>query len=208
MENSGTNKSRRRTFAAREDLIEKMNKVARDRGLSLYSYINESFEATLKAEEKGMTLQKLVDGLESLKAIRETGFILGLESLWYEMIEMAYENAKDEALKRWFDAGIWLAKSYVSKGEGEPFPAFKKQLETLVWNTSELDIKEIDDRVIIRVINPRFTESYTYILTSFLEGAIGALGYKDISRDISRGTIRLGAKREGNELGEASRQRT
>jgi hypothetical protein len=205
MENSGTGKNRRKTFAAREDLIEEMSKSAGDKGISLYSFINDAFEATLKAEKKGMTLQKLIEGLESLKASRETGFILGLESLWYEMTELAYEKARDEALKCWSDAGVWLAKSYLSKGDCDPFLAFKKQLETFTWNTSELDMKEIDDRVIIRVISPRFTESYTSVLASFLEGAIGALGYKNISRDVSRGTIRLTARREGNELGEATR---
>ena len=187
-------KIKRKTFAAREDLIEGMNKVARLRGLSLYGFVNETFEAALKAEDQGMSLQSLMEGLENLKASRETGFILGLESLWYEMTDLAYEKVKEKALKSWFDAGVWLAKSYISNSGHDPFLTFKKRLESFIWNASELDIKETsDEKVSIRVISPRFPESYTFLLTAFLEGALEAFGCKGVSKEVSKGTIRIRA---------------
>ena len=46
-------KIRRKTFAAREDLIERASEVAKQKGFSLYAFVNEILELTLQAEEMG-----------------------------------------------------------------------------------------------------------------------------------------------------------
>lgn len=197
-----TSKVRRKTFAARKDLMDRMNEVAKQRGLSLYGFVNEVFELAVQAEELGVNLRSLIEGRELLKAARAAGFILGLESLQYEMAELAYKKAKGKALKSWFEAGAWLAKRYVSSEVEDPFLAFKGDLEAFTWNASELDIDRAEDEISIRVISPRFPESYTFLFAAFLEGALEALGYKTASKDVSRGTIRLRARKEGADVEE------
>ncbi|TET26500.1 MAG: hypothetical protein E3J73_04445, partial [Candidatus Bathyarchaeum sp.] len=86
-------KVKRKSFAAREDLLDRMNKVAKENDLSLYGFVNEAFELTLKANELGINLRTLNDSREVLKAAMENGYTLGLESLWYEMAELAYAKA-------------------------------------------------------------------------------------------------------------------
>ena len=121
-------KVKRKSFAAREDLLDRMNKVAKENDLSLYGFVNEAFELTLKANELGINLRTLNDSREVLKAAMENGYILGLESLWYEMGELAYAKSKKKALQTWFDAGVWLAKRYVTGDSNDPFEDFKKDL--------------------------------------------------------------------------------
>jgi len=189
-------KLRRKTFAAREDLIKHASKVAKQKGYSLYAFINEMLQLTLQVEEMGISLRSLIEERGLLKAAKEASFVLGLENLWYEMADIAHEKAKRRALKCWVEAGAWLAKRYVSGGIKDPFSAFKRDLEAFTWNASELDIEEENGKVSIRIISPRFSESYTFLLEAFLESALKTFGYTRFNKDVSRGTIRLKAYRK------------
>ena len=189
-------KVRRKTFAAREDLIERASEVAKQRGFSLYAFVNEMLQLTLQAEEMGISLRSLIEERGMLKAAKEASFVFGLENLWYEMADIACEKAKRRALECWVEAGAWLAKRYVSGGIKDPFLAFKRDLEAFTWNVSELDVEEGKGEVSIRMISPRFSESYTFLLEAFLESALKTFGYTRFNKDVSRGTIRLKAYRK------------
>jgi hypothetical protein len=189
-------KVKRKSFAARGDLLAGMNKVAKERDLSLYGFVNEVFELTLRANELGVNFRSLIDSRELLKAAMESGFTLGLESLWYEMAELAYAKAKKKSLKTWFDAGVWFAKRYVTGETDDPLEAFKKDLKDFTWNIPELDVTKKAGKVSVRVVSPRLPESYTLLFTSFLEGALETFGYKIGSKEVSRGIICLEAVRD------------
>lgn len=186
-------KVRRKTFVAREDLINRLREIARQSGYSLYDTVNEVFELAVKAGETGVNLRRVVEERGALKAAREAGFILGLESLWYDMAKLAYEKAKSRALKSWFEAGVWLAKRYVTGEVKDPFSAFKRDLEAFTWNAPEFTMERAGREVSVRVVSPRFPESYTVLFASFIEGALETLGYKVAGREVSRGIVRLEA---------------
>jgi hypothetical protein len=191
-------KVKRKTLVAREDLVDRLSEVAKQRGYSLYAMVNEVLELAVKAEETGVDLKRVVEERDILEAAREAGFILGLESLWYEMAELAYEKARSRALKSWFEAGVWLAKRYATGEVEDAFAAFKKDLEAFTWNALEFTIEKAGEKVSVRIISPRFTESYTVLFTSLLEGALDAFGYKIANKEISRGAIRLEALQGGS----------
>ena len=186
-------KLRRKTFAAREDLIERASEVAKQKGFSCYAFLNETLELTLQAEEMGVSLRSLIEERGLLKAAKEASFVLGLESLWYEMADIAFEKAKHNTSTAWVEAGAWLAKRYVSSGIKDPFLAFKSDLEAFTWNASELDVESEKNGVSIRIISPKFSESYTFLLAAFLESALKTFGYTKFNKDVTRGTIRMKA---------------
>ena len=188
-------KVRRKSFAAREDYLNQMNKIAKENDLSLYGLVNRVFALTLRANELGVNLNALVDSRELLKSAKENGFTLGLERLWYEMAELSYAKSEKESLKSWFDTGFWFAKRYVTADTYEPFEAFKNDLKAFTWNVPELKMIKRADGVSVRIMSPRFTEAYTLLFTSFIEGALEAFGYKVDDKEISRGIIRLEAVR-------------
>lgn len=187
---------RRKTFVARQDLLNRLGEVAKDRGSSLYELVNETFELVIASQNLGLNLKKVVDSRKRLEDARSLGFILGLESLWYEMADLAYEKSKRQALKSWFDAGVWFATRYVTGDVGSPLLAFKDDLAGLTWNAPEFTLENNSNKVTVRVTSPRFTESYTILFSAFLEGALKAFGYKIDSKDVSRGVIRLEALKE------------
>jgi len=186
-------KVKRKSFAARGDLLDRMNKVAKENDLSLYGFVNEVFKETLRANELGANLRTLIDSRELLKDARENGYTLGLESLWYEMSEIAYDKAKKKSLQTWFDAGVWLAKRYVTGESEDPFEVFKNDLKDFTWNVPEVEVNKKEEKLSVRIVSPRFPESYTFLFTAFLEGALETFGYKIDSKEVSRGIICLEA---------------
>lgn len=85
--------TRRKTFVAREDLLARMGSIAKRKGFSLYDTVNEIFELVIQAEDMGIDLRKLFAEKGMLNKARQAGFILRLESLWYDMAEFSYRRA-------------------------------------------------------------------------------------------------------------------
>ena len=188
-------KIRRKTIAAREDLIERASNVAKEKGFSFYAFVNEILDLALQTENMGISLRNLVEERGLLKVAKEAGFVLGLETLWYEMADIAYEKAKRKTLNCWIESGEWLAKRYMSSAAKEPFLSFAKDLESFIWNASELDVEIEKGSVSIRIISPKFSEAYTILLATFLESALKTFGYVRFNKDVTRGTIRMRAHR-------------
>lgn len=173
-----------------------MNLIAKDNDLSLYKYVNDVFELTIRANEMGVTFDRLLNSRELLNDAKENGYTLGLESIWYAMADLAYSNAKRKSLDSWFDAGVWLAKRYLTGKSPDPFETFTKDLSDFTWNIPELDFKKTADALSVRVVSPRLPESYTMLFMSFLEGSIQTFGYQIETKDTSRGIICLHATKK------------
>jgi hypothetical protein len=188
---------RRKTFVAREDLLNRLVEVAKDQGSSLYDLVNELFILAIDSDELHLSLKRVVEERKKLEAARAAGFVLGLENLWYEMADLAYKKEKRAATKNWFDAGVWFAKRYISNGNNAPLEMFRDELSTFTWNAPECSLERVGDKVLVKVTSPRFTEAYTFLFASFLLGAVEAFGYKPVAQEISRGVIRLETVRNG-----------
>lgn len=182
---------RRKTFVAREDLLNRLVEVAKTQGCSLYELVNDLFQLAIVSDEIGFSLKRVVDERKTLETAKGSGFVLGLESLWYEMADIAYRKDKRTALKNWFDAGVWFATRYTSNGVKVPLDLFKNDLAAFTWNAPECGFEIFTDKVSVKVTSPRFNEAYTYLFASFIMGAMEKFGYKSVSQEVSRGVIRL-----------------
>lgn len=192
--------AKRKTFVARADLLDRLSEVAGARGYSLYALVNEVFELVLKAEELGLDLRRVFEERGVLENAKRAGFVLGLESLWYGMADLAIEKAKNRALKEWFDAGVWFARRYATGGSADPLEALKRDLEAFMWNASQFSMDVAGGRVSIRVLGPRFSEGYTFLLAAFLEGVLSGFGFEAAEREVFKGNIRIdGVKKEKGE---------
>lgn len=185
----GEKKAKRKTFVAREDLVDRLSDVARDRGYSLYAFVNEVFGLFLRAEEMGLDLRRILEERGVLESAKRAGFVLGLENLWYDMADLAYEKARGKAVKSWFDAGVWFAKRYAASGGEDSLTSLVDDLRTLMWNVQELNVERNGDKVSVKVLSPRFSEAYTSLFSAFLEGCLESLGYKRVNQEVFKGRI-------------------
>lgn len=191
---------KRKTFVARADLLDRLSEVASARGYSLYALVNEVFELFLKSEELGLDLRRVFEERGVLENAKRLGFVLGLENLWYGLADLAYERAKNRVLKEWFDAGVWFARRYATGGLSDPISACRRDLETFMWNASQFIVEVSGGRISVKVLGPRLSEGYTFLLASFFDGLLSGFGFEVVDREVFKGNIRLeGLKKEKGE---------
>ncbi len=187
---------RRKMLAAREDLADKAGEIASTKGFTAFAMLNNLLELTISAEAMGFSLEEAFDNYKFIKAVRNASFTLVLESLLYDTADIAYEKAKEKTMKTWFDAGVWIGKQYISRGKEDPFIAIARDLKAFIWNAPEFSMEKQEKTVSIRVLSPRFSESYTLLFTRFLEGILEAFGYRVTYKEVGRGNIRLEAAKK------------
>ena len=190
--------SRRKMLAAREDLADKLGKMASSKGFTIFGMVNKLLELAVSVEAMGISLDEAVDNYRITKSVKNASFTLVLESLLYDTSEIAYQRAKEKTLTTWFDAGVWVGRQYISRGAEDPFSAVKRDLKAFSWNIPDLTMEKTEKEVSIRVLSPRFSESYTLLFNRFLEGILEAFGYGITYKEVGRGNIRLeAAKKDG-----------
>ncbi|MGQ9550927.1 MAG: hypothetical protein ACUVUE_00735 [Candidatus Bathycorpusculaceae bacterium] len=185
--------SSRKMLAAREDLVDKISEIANNRGFTLFGTLNSLLELAVKVENMGVSLEEVVNEYEVIRAAKEASFILAPENLLYETANLAYERARDKALKVWFEAGVWIAKQYITSGVEDPLTAAGRDLKAFAWDVPEFTIEKSAEEVSVRVLSPKFSHSYTLLFCRFLEGILETFGYKVTFKEVGRGNIRLEA---------------
>jgi len=182
---------RRKTFVAREDLLNRVAKVAEKQGCSLFELVNDLFQLVLVSDELNFSLKCVVDECRVLEVAKRSGHVLGSERLLYEMVELAYKQDEAGLLKAWFDSGVLFASNYFTVGDQFLFEEFKTDLLAFTWNAPEFIIESSGNKLFVKVTSPRFTEVYTFLFASFLMGALESFGYKLGKKEVSKGIIRL-----------------
>lgn len=186
---------RRKLIAAREDLAEKLMRVAERRGLTFYRLVNEIIEQALRAEAMGASLKEIVDEHGVLDVAKKAGFVFTIESLLYDVLDGSFEVGKRKLTKMWREMGRWYGGYCSASRPEDSLAAFKEAMNALTWNASEFEVVEGEKGVTVRCISPKFPLSYTELFSSFLEGALEALGFKCTGREVSTGVIALEFKR-------------
>jgi hypothetical protein len=185
-------------LAARDDLADKVSKVAESKGFTLFAMINSLLDMAIEVDKRGTSLEEAIDSYVTIKAVKEASFTLVLESLLYETAETAYSKAKEKTLSIWYDAGGWVARQYLSRGVRDPLGALGRDLKTLSWNIPEFTMERANDGVSVRVLSPRFSESFTNLYCRFLEGLLSTFKYSITHKDVGKGNIRLEAVKKEN----------
>jgi hypothetical protein len=187
---------RRKMLAAREDLADKASEIASSKGFTIFGMLNNLLELAITADAIGGSLEDAVDNYKIIKAVRNASFTLVLESLLYDTAEIAYQKSKDKTLNTWFDAGVWVGRQYISRSGEDPFASVRRDLKAFIWNAPEFTMDKTGKEVSIRVLSPRFSESYTLLFNRFLEGILDAFGYGVTYKEVGRGNIRLEAAKK------------
>lgn len=181
---------KRKFLAARADLADAVSSIAQERHLTLFGVVNEALQQVVRADEVKQSIAEIMDNYTVLKTARETGSLVIAEDLWYPLLERAFPAEREALLKAWHEHGLWYGKVFPAKFPGEdPVKVVERVLQALLWGSSEVALLASSEAMTLRCIGPRFTEAYTVLLASFLEGVAESLGYSAGGRDVSRGVI-------------------
>jgi hypothetical protein len=180
------NKSiQRKLLAARLDLTEKISELALRKG-TLYDYVNDILEQTIKIDSMGLTLREIYDEMSIFRSAKAVGFALLPEALVMGLAEKAYKGEGKESLEKlFFENGQWYGKYY-----GD-IALFEEMMKKYLWSTSEFDIKKNGKTRVLTCLGSSFSEEYSKLLCFFFEGAMESLGFKSTSKDVAKGIIRI-----------------
>jgi hypothetical protein len=183
-------------LAARDDLADKVGKIAERRGFTLFGMLNELLELAIKVDGMGISLKEAVDSYELAREVKDASFTLVLESLLYDTANIAYEKATEKTLRLWNDAGVWIAQRYLARGVEDPLVEFEQELKVFAWNIANVSVERAGNKFSLQILSPRFSQSYTELYNSYLKGVVTGLGYKITFNELGKGNIRLEAVKE------------
>ncbi|MDI9644006.1 MAG: hypothetical protein QFX35_02160 [Candidatus Verstraetearchaeota archaeon] len=193
---------KRKTFVARDDLLNGMSEIAKGKGKSLYETVNETFEAAISLFKIGTTPKSALEECGRLKSAKDSGYILCLENLWYDINTLAYNKAASETVAAWRSAGIWYAKKHTTSGTKDPLQSIKKDLQSSLWNVSEFSMIEDRGEVSVRLLGPRLSKICSELFLAFFEGIFEVLGYEVREKEVMAGRVNLIAlMKEGRSMG-------
>lgn len=188
---------RRKMLAARDDLADRIGKIAESRGFTLFGIVNDLLDLAIKADGMGISLREALDLYKLAKEVKDASFTLVLESLLYDTAEIAYEKDNEKTLKTWFDAGVWIAQRYIARGVKDPLAAYERELKVFAWNIPGISMQWSGEGVSFRILSPRFSESYTVLFNRYVQGILAGSGYEVTFNEVGKGNIRLEAVKRG-----------
>ncbi|MGQ9691624.1 MAG: hypothetical protein ACUVQY_10300 [Thermoproteota archaeon] len=183
---------KRKMLAVDEVLAKRVLEVARERGQTLFGFVNDVLEQAVRAHSLGFTIKQVLDERELMVAARDSGFVHAVKTLLFDAVERAYASGdKRSLLEKWRETGRWYGKYFMAKSSENAMAGFRDFVCSLMWGASEFNIRVNEDYGEIRCVSADFPASYTELLSVFLEGALETLNYRCVEKDVFKGLIRI-----------------
>ncbi|MGC8983217.1 MAG: hypothetical protein ACP5KA_05680 [Desulfurococcaceae archaeon] len=169
----------RKALFARRDLVDKLLSIASKRGYSLYSLVNEIFEAYIKLAEVGVPLEALREELLAYNRLLSAGFaVIPREPL----LEALREKCGEEGFsKSMFEAGLRISKYYASLNAGGGLSLLLRDAERALSWIGEVSFEVKGEKVVKATIAS--TAAPQNCARAFLElvrGILEAQGFKQV----------------------------
>jgi len=174
----------RKLLAARLDLADKISNLALRKG-TLYDYINDILEQTIKIESMGLSLKEIYDEMSIFKSAKDIGFVLLPEALVLGLTKKAFEKDDTFLKQLFYENGQWYGKYYGN------ITSFSEIMKKYLWSASELDVKKSGKNITLTCLGTSFSDEYSQLLSQFFEGAMESLGYVAKSTDVAKSIIRI-----------------
>lgn len=182
----------RKFLAAREELVRKLGSIAKAKNKTLYGLTNEILEQAIHASNLGEELPQIINNYRMIKMAKENRSVLIPERIWYQTLEKAFQKTDDSFKETFYDSGLWYGKYFSTVlTDTRSLEGIKGALQTIFWNASSLEVTQNGDKIILRCIEPNFTDSHTQFLSTMLEGIMHSLGYLTNEKNVSRGLVVL-----------------
>ncbi len=189
---------RRKVIAAREDLVNNVSILAKRRGATLYSYVNEVLEQAIRAEELGVTLREVLDSYEFLRANRVGGLTPLSIELLNTIARICSENGCLQELERVaLESGKWYGEfiNMRFKPNVSNLKELSKFIERILretrWELTEVSVSCEGTMLRVRAVSLVLNNDATRIIAKYIEGLMNAVGFKLNNYDLRKGIIDL-----------------
>ena len=178
-------------LAADEELANKIMEIAKRRGQTVFQTVNDILEQAINADAMGLVLSEIMKDREILERAKRTGFTFTIEKLLYDLVDVAFEKAKDEISRLWLETGRWYGR-YFFKRSNEGINEFREAMSLLTFGSSDLKVDtNKEGELLVACVGEKFTQGFTDALSLLIEGVFDAFGFDLKGKESSKGVIRL-----------------
>jgi len=177
-----------------EELVDRLQRVASRKGLSLAAYSAENLEEALRAEDNGLPLDEAVESYRILRVQLAAGAIQVPRQSLDRVVKTLFSADKEGTLSDWVEAGKWYGE-YLTTLFGEDAIEMIGGVLKVSWNLDEVEMRREEMKVELRFASFALSEDVTELLVSYIVGVMGSLGYEREEGEFIRGLAKLSFKR-------------
>jgi len=176
------------------DLVEDVKEISRRRGESLSLFVSDVLKLAIKANSLGYSPSEAAEFLDIMQAQRNLGGAFVPKDVLTFLTSTACKAETEQLATKWYESGKWHGK-YINEKFKDPVQAFKKFLEAIRWDLSEVEVRQNHNTVKFRCISTLINGDATELLAKFIEGVMHNIGYATEKSDAMKGMIILDFKK-------------
>jgi hypothetical protein len=177
-----------------EELVDRLQRAASKKGLSLTAYSAENLEEALRAEDNGVPLNEAVESYRILRVQLAAGAIQVPRRSLDAVVKVLFSADKETALSDWAEAGKWYGE-YLRTLFGEGAIEMIGGVLKVSWNLDEVEMRREEMKAELRFASFALSEDVTELLVSYIAGVMGSLGYERRGGEFVRGLAKLSFER-------------
>jgi hypothetical protein len=177
-----------------EELVDRLQRAASKKGLSLTAYSAENLEEALRAEDNGVPLNEAVESYRILRVQLAAGAIQVPRRSLDAVVKVLFSADKETALSDWAEAGKWYGE-YLRTLFGEGAIEMVGGVLKVSWNLDEVEMRREEMKAELRFASFALSEDVTELLVSYIAGVMGSLGYERRGGEFVRGLAKLSFER-------------
>jgi hypothetical protein len=178
-----------------EKLVDRLNKSAINKGVSITNLAEEALERALEAEKLGCTLSETLETYRILQTQLGSGAIQIPRTQLDSFLKQCMINEKNEVMKAWKEAGRWYGEYLRAIYNDETIVNLEKILQ-LTWNLDEVRVQSDGFKAEIWLVSFVNSLELTTLLNNFVSGILGTFGYELEHSENMRGLSNLSFKRK------------
>jgi hypothetical protein len=176
------------------ELVDRLQRAASRKGLSLTAYSAENLEEALRAEDNGVPLDEAVESYRILRVQLAAGAIQVPRRSLDAVVKVLFSADKEAALSDWAEAGKWYGE-YLRTLFGEGAIEMVGGVLKVSWNLDEVEMRREEMKAELRFVSFALSEDVTELLVSYIAGVMGSLGYERRGGEFVRGLAKLSFER-------------
>lgn len=178
-------------LAADEDLANRIVEMAQRRGQTVFQTVNDILAQALRVDDMGLLLDDVVDERGMLEKAKSLGLTFTIESLLYDVVDLAHSNAQKNLSELWYEVGQWYGKYFDSRSS-DGVESFGEAMSLLNLGDSVYNVDQgKGNSVSVSCVGERFTAGFTEVYGLFIEGVFDSLGMELVEKENSKGILRL-----------------
>ena len=177
-----------------EELVDRLQRAASRKGLSLTAYSAENLEEALNAEDNGVPLDEAIESYRILRVQLAAGAVQVPRQRLDTVVKSLFASDKEATLSDWVEAGKWYGE-YLRTLFGENAIEVIGGALKISWNLDEVDMRHDEMKAELRLASFSLSEEVTELLVSYVVGVMGSLGYERREEAFIRGLAKLSFER-------------